>query len=177
MGANLQIARPALLPLLAAAALLLRPAAPLAADPLSEAVSGSPSFAATLNGSNQALSSSALSLKVADNRGGGDGWNLTITSTQFVSGLRTLPPSTLSVSGVTSTCTAPACTNPTNAIAYPLAIPAGLVAPPAVKLFDAAKHTGLGTFAITPTLGMNLPANAYAGNYSATVIFSIVNGP
>lgn len=172
-----RLRRAVLLASLLAVGLVGRPSRSVLADPLSEIASGSPTFAVTLNGANQIRTSGALNLHVVDNRGGGDGWNVTITSTIFSAGLRTLPVSALNVTGVTSTCTAPACTNPTNAIAYPVTVPAGLIAPPAVRLFDAAKHTGLGSFTINPTFSVAVPANAYVGNYTSVVIFSIVNGP
>ena len=79
---------------------------------------------------------------------------------------------------VSSTCAGgTTCTNPTNAITYPLAVPAGSSAPTAVKLFNAAANTGMGSFTVTPTVQVAIPANAYAGTYTSTVTVAVVSGP
>ena len=69
------------------------------------------------------------------------------------------------------------CTSPTNAITYALAVPAGAGPPTAVKLFNAAAATGMGGFAITPTMQVAVPANTLAGSYTSTVTLAIVSGP
>jgi len=171
------LARVLLLPLIATAALLAQPAALLAAGSLTETSSGHPSFSITLNGTNQTKTSTALTLSVGDTRGSGAGWNVTITSTTFTTGSKSLSTAATTVTGVALNCPGGGCTNPTNAVSYPLTVPAGTVAPAAVKLYDAALHTGLGTFTLTPTFSMALPANTYAGSYSSTVTFSVVSGP
>jgi len=63
---------------------------------------------------------------------------------------------------------------PTNTVTYAVAIPQTGVA---VKWFNAASATGIGTFNITPTLRLVLPAKSYAGTYSATQTYSVVTGP
>ena len=67
--------------------------------------------------------------------------------------------------------------NPTNGVAYPLALPAGSGPPTPVKLFNAATATGIGTFTITPTVAVTIPANAYAGAYTSTLTVDLVSGP
>jgi hypothetical protein len=46
-----------------------------------------------------------------------------------------------------------------------------------VKFFNAASGTGLGSFTITPTITISIPANSFAGSYTTTVSVAIVNGP
>jgi hypothetical protein len=132
----------------------------------------------TLDGSDQTVNYT-IPLSATDARGTGAGWNLTITSTTFNDGAgHTLATTASSMSGVTSSCVAGGtCTNPTNAITYPLAVPAGASAPAAVKLFNAAANTGMGRFTVTPTIGVAIPGNSYAGTYTSTVTLAIVSGP
>jgi len=151
--------------------------ATVTAGTLSEIAASSPSFSATLNGTDQTVTSSAMTLTAKDRRGSGLGWNVTITSTTFTAGSDTLATTATSITGVTSACVAGTCTNPTNAIGYPLTVPAGSTAPTAVKLFNAAAATGLGDFTLTPTFSLAIPANTYAGSYSSTMTFSIVSAP
>jgi WxL domain surface cell wall-binding len=132
----------------------------------------------TLDGSDQSVNYT-LPLSITDARGSGAGWNATITSTTFNDGSgHTLATSASDVSGVTSSCVAGgSCTAPTNSIAYPLTVPAGATAPAAVKLFNAAANTGMGRFTVTPTIGVAVPGNAYAGTYTSTVTVAAVSGP
>jgi hypothetical protein len=81
------------------------------------------------------------------------------------------------MTGVTSACSSGTCTNPTNAIGYPVAVPAAGTAPAAVKLFNSAANTGMGIFTITPTIQVVVPQNSYAGTYTSTVTLAIVSGP
>ncbi len=131
----------------------------------------------TLDGTDQTVNYT-LPLSITDARGSGAGWNATITSTTFDDGSHTLSTSASSVSGVTSSCVAGgSCTAPTNSITYPLTVPAGATAPAAVKLFNAAANTGMGRFTVTPTIGVTIPGNAYAGTYTSTVTVAAVSGP
>ena len=82
---------------------------------------------------------------------------------------------TSTVTGVANSCVGGStCTDPTNAISYPLAIPA---AAPAVKYFNGAASTGAGKFTNTPTIAVAVPANTRAGVYSSTLTLSAVSGP
>lgn len=149
---------------------------------LSVATSAAPTFSANLATGDQ-TPTYTLPLTATDTTGTGAGWNLTITSTQFTTGGAT--PHTLAANASTVAAT-PAvacvagttCTNPTNAVTYPpLGVPAGATAPTAVKLFNAAANTGLGSFTVTPTVGVFVPASTFAGSYSSTLTVSIVSGP
>ena len=132
----------------------------------------------TLDGTDQTVSYT-LPLSITDARGNGNGWNATITSSWFNDGSgHNLGASASDISGVSSTCVAGgSCTAPTNAISYPLTVPAGSTAPAAVKLFNAAASTGMGRFTVTPTIGVTVPGNAFAGAYTSTVTVAVVSGP
>ena len=58
-----------------------------------------------------------------------------------------------------------------------LSVPAASSPPTAVKLFNAAANTGMGSFNLTPTIQVAIPANTYAGTYQSTVTVAIVSGP
>ena len=150
------------------------------AGTLSIATSATPSFSVTLDGTDKS-GSYTVPTTVTDATGGGAGWNLTITSTQFTTGggsPHTLATSASSLTGVTSSCAGGStCTNPTNSVTYPVAVPAGSTPPTAVKYFNAALNTGAGQFTNTPTVSVSVPANTYAGSYSSTLTLAAVSGP
>lgn len=150
---------------------------------LSVAGVGSPSFAVTLNGLDQ-TATYTLPVTVVDARGmsSGGGWNLTVTSTQFSDGAgHTFPAAASTITGISpaTTCgTNSTCTLPTNAVnSTNLALPAGATAPTAVKWFNAANATGLGTVNVNAGVSVAVPANVFAATYSSTVTVAIVAGP
>ena len=125
-----------------------------------------------------------LPITVVDATGTGDGWNLTITSTAFTTGgggAHVLANNASTITSVASACVAATstCTAPSNAVTYPLALPAGASAPSAAKFFNADADTGLGKFTITPTISIAIPANTYASQsgYSSTITVAVVSGP
>jgi len=136
------------------------------------------SLSDTLDGSDQTVSYS-MPLTLVDARGSGAGWNLTITSTTFTdASSHTLATAASSLSGVTSACNAGgSCTSATNAITYPLTVPAAGTAPTAVKFFNAAANTGMGRFTLTPSVSVSIPGNSFAGSYTSTVTVAAVTGP
>jgi hypothetical protein len=146
---------------------------------LTLSTTASPSFSASLPAGDQ-TPTYALPLTVLDTRtGSAAGWNLTITSTQFSAGSgHTLATSASSAQSVASVCAGGAsCVSPTNSVTYPLTVPAASTAPSAVKLANAAAGTGTGIFAITPTIGVTVPANSFAGSYTSTLTIALVSGP
>lgn len=151
----------------------------VAAGALSVATSAAPTFSANLATGDQ-TPTYTLPLTATDTTGTGAGWNLTITSTQFTTGggtPHTLAANASTITGVTSACATGTCTNPTNAVTYPVGVPAAATAPTAVKFFNAAANTGLGSFTVTPTVGVFVPSSTFAGSYSSTLTVSIVSGP
>ncbi|MDQ2714442.1 MAG: WxL domain-containing protein [Chloroflexota bacterium] len=147
---------------------------------LSESTVATQAPSATLTGSNQTITYT-MPITLTDLTGTGAGWNLTITSTQFTTTtpIHTLATTASSITGVTSVHSgAGAYTDPTNNITYgPLAVPAAATAPAAVKLFNATANTGMGTFTVTPTVAITIPANTYAGSYTSTVTLAVASGP
>jgi hypothetical protein len=134
--------------------------------------------AVTIDGTDQ-NASYTIPLSITDARGTGSGWNATVTSTTFTDGAsQTLATTASSMTGVTSACVAGgSCTAPTNAISYPLTVPAATTAPTAVKFFNAAANSGMGRFTITPSITVSVPGNVYAGTYSSTVTVAVASGP
>lgn len=178
LGATLVAAAAFAFPASALAA-TAEPTGTVTAGSLSLSTEAAPTFSATLDGANQ-TPTYALPMTVEDLTGSGSGWNTTITSTQFASSgepSRTLSTSASAMTGVTSECAEGTCTNPTNAVTYPLTVPAAAEEPTAVKFFNAAEETGMGKFAVTPTVGVSIPANTYAGTYTSTVTLASISGP
>lgn len=143
---------------------------------LSAATSATPSFTANLD-NGDSTPTYTIPLSVQDTRGSGAGWNLTITSTTFTTGSDNLSTSASSLTGVTSACSTGTCTNPSNGLSYPLGVPAAGTAPTAVKFFNTTANNGMGKFTITPTIGVNVPQNSFAGTYTSTVTVAVVTGP
>jgi hypothetical protein len=148
----------------------------LTGSTLSLSTAAAPTFSANLN-LGDSTPTYTVPLTIQDTRGTGAGWNATITSTQFTTGSATLATNASTLSGVTSTCATGTCTNPANAITYPVAVPAAPTAPTAVKFFNAAANSGMGKFTNTPTIGVFVPQSAIAGTYTSTLTISIVSGP
>lgn len=175
-----------LIALLAASALAALPTAALAANvtatgtltgsTLSLSTSATPSFSANLN-EGDSTPTYTVPLTIQDTRGTGAGWNATITSTTFTTGTVSLATNASSLTGVTNVCASGTCTNPTNSITYPVAVPAATTAPTAVKFFNAAANTGMGKFTTTPTIGVFVPQSSTAGTYTSTLTIAIVSGP
>ena len=151
----------------------------LSGSALSLTTSATPSFSANLDSGDQ-TPTYTVPLTIKDTRGSGAGWNATITSTQFTTGggsPQTLATNASTLTGVTSSCTSGTCTNPTNAITYPVSVPAASSPPTAVKFFNAAANTGMGVFTNTPTIGVFVPQSSFAGTYTSTLTLSVVSGP
>ncbi len=157
---------------------LLAPPAPASAA-FSVATQSSPSFGLTLDGTDQ-TGVSTLVVRVTQTDAGANGktgWNLTIDSTplQSAGGAQLAPDATSLVSGG-YTCAVGPCTNPTNTVPPPVPIPAGSPPPPAVKVFNAAKNTGVGVFDVTGNLQTSVRAHADAGTYTSTMTVALVRG-
>ena len=188
-GTRISISRLSSVLGLAAAALLAFPASGLATaitatgtvsgSTLSVSSSSSPSFSANLDNGDSTPTYN-FDLTTQDTRGTGAGWNETLTSTQFTTGAPnnyTLATGTSTVSSVAESNGSGTNTAPTNAIGYPLAVPAGSTPPTAVKLFNASSGTGMGKFTVTPTVGVFVPQNSFAGTYTSTLTLGLVSGP
>lgn len=168
------------IPALAAAVALLAAAPASAPGAFTITTQANPSFGLALNGSDQTgVSTIILRVTQTDNGANGkSGWNVTMTSTPFqaAGGGRLAASATTLVSGGSSCAVGP-CTDPVSTVGLPVAIPADSPPPAAVKLFNAAKNSGMGVFDLTGNLQTTVPANADAGSYTSTMTVSLVRGP
>lgn len=161
----------------AASSIVTTTATVTGAGSVSLAAATTAAFSDTLDGTDQTVTYQ-LPLTVIDARGTGGGWNMTVTSTQFNTGTHTLATGASSMTSIAAACNAGStCTNPTNAVALPIAVPAAVSAPAAVKFFNSASTTGMGSFTVTPTISVAIPGNAYAGSYASTVTVAVAAGP
>lgn len=140
---------------------------------------------ANLTGGGDKTATYDIDLNISDARGTGDGWSVTLVSTQFVgtagaalneggtahvlattaSRIMSLPSASC-VSG--STCALP---NDDGAgeVAYPYTVPAGGSATPAVA-YRAIADSGMGNMIVTLPVEIALPAGTtYAGTYTSTI--------
>lgn len=132
--------------------------------------------AVRLNGQDQAVAGS-FPIIVNDTRQLRSGWKLMITMTQFrLNGANnhSLPPSVATISYVDAACNQSGCILPQNTISYPLYI---FDQATPLTFFVAESVTGLGSFIVTPHFQLRVPANAYAGHYTAAIQLTIADGP
>lgn len=151
----------------------------LSGSAFSISTAAAPTFSANLD-AGDSTPTFTVPVTTQDTRGTGAGWNETITSTQYTTGGSTpqvLAGNASSLTAVTSANGPGTSTSPTNAVTYPVAVPAAATAPTAVKFFNSAASTGMGRFAITSTIGVAVPQNSFAGSYTSTLTLSIVTGP
>jgi hypothetical protein len=141
----------------------------------------------TLDGTNQTLSTSATSAWTAvDARGTGAPWTVAATSTDLVSTLtsspnRVIPSSRIAFTTgtVTAGAGADAASGITGSTAAPFTNSASAATPTSVTVLDAAgPHRG--SYSVTPSLDIQIPANAapsYTGAgstpYTATLTVTI----
>jgi hypothetical protein len=131
----------------------------------------------TLNGRDQTTTASAA-LSPRDMSGNASGWNIQATSTTFTNAAgKTLPTTATTVTAAKATAASGNCDLPTNAVSYPLTLPAGATAPAAVKVFNAAANTGGGPLTVTLSFQLSVPASAYSGSYTSNWTFTIASGP
>jgi len=122
-------------------------------------------------------SPSSLAVTVDDESGSGSGWNLDATSTTLTSGGFTLPTSATTITSASAVAGSGNCSMPTNAIGYPITLPAAASAPAAVSLYDAAAHTGAGPVNVTFNTNVSVPGSAHAGAFASTWTLTLASGP
>lgn len=129
---------------------------------------------------------------VDDETGTGDGWNVTVSATPFSDGTGDLTGAAFTTNGSvasagsaaapTATCISSCGALPTNSVTYPVAIPTD--GSSQAVIYTAAAGTGSGSFEIggassADPVGwwLTVPANANAGDYTSTIVFSVSSGP
>lgn len=143
---------------------------------------GAPSSPAgvTLSNADQ-TATYTIAITTNDNTGTGNGWNLTLSMTQFTNGSgKTLANNVTTISNpAISACQGGGtCTLPTDSItagSYPLATTADGAT--TTKFFGASANTGMGGVIITPTFTTTIQAKAYTGTYTSTFTISLNTGP
>lgn len=138
-------------------------------------------FTGVLTGVDQVVTASQA-LDIVDARGSGAGWNVTLTSTQFVTAtvpVKALPLNASSDSAASGVCdTAVTCTlADSTLVTYPVVVPAGTIAPTAVKIETAAVDSGLGGQTWTHVMHLALAGNTKVGAYASTWTYSLVSAP
>ena len=130
-----------------------------------------------LNGTDR-TTNKTLALTPDDESGSGAGWSITGTSTALTntSG-RTLSTDAVQVTAATKALLGANCSQPTNSITYPVALPAGPGPPTAAKLYNASAGTGAGPATVTLTFQLTVAANSFRGTFTSTWTFAIVSGP
>jgi hypothetical protein len=169
----------------AAATLLAFPGAAFATDGSADVTPGALTwgvpavveFAGTLNGHVQVLTTDQ-GLDVSDLIGDGQGWRITLTTTQF----KTAAGHELPADAATDMSSTGACDIPDDCFlapdsAIPVAIPAAAVAPAPVVIQSAGVDTGMGGQTFTHVMNLAIPAVARSGTYSSTWTYSIALGP
>lgn len=132
-----------------------------------------------LDGTDKVATGSLGASRVKDASGAGQGWKLQMSGTLFArADGKTLPASALSVTGVAVQKVAGS--DPRSSISYgsnaAVAVPLGPGASP-VSVYNADVGTGMGSFDVTPTLALAIPAETYAGTYSSNVTITLAASP
>jgi hypothetical protein len=161
------------------------PAAALAATTVTLTPPASASFSTTLNGADQ-TGSYSLAIPVSYTSNGNNnfatnGWHITATSTTFKGNAtaKTLSTAASSITAFTDSpgCTLSNCTDPANAVPYPLVIPAGTTAPAAISAYSAAAGSGTGGNTLSMQVSVAIPANTFSDIYKSTLTLAVIEGP
>jgi hypothetical protein len=165
--------------------------ATVAGGALSITTNASSLYAFSLDGSDQSASQ-PLTLYPSDQTGTGDGWDVTVSSTPLETSGGSVASSSWSLSLNGSTTSASATTAlvasdygsgtytlPSgNTAAYPVVVPgiSGGTPTPAT-VYSAQAGSGLGDFQVPLDLWLSVPADASSGTYTATLTWTIAQGP
>ena len=129
--------------------------------------------AVTLDGTPQTVSGSTSAWRV-DATGETGGWNLTVVSTDFTAATRTIAVSNFTIRLLNSDI---------------VVVPGDLTGPTStqttftslsgapLKIASAAVGDGDGVYDLTPGFELTVPAETYAGDYSATLTVDVAVGP
>ncbi len=127
--------------------------------------------AVTLEGTSQSSTGSLGDISIVDNRGLGTGWSATVSVSDFTCCLNThtiavsylnLNPGSLRVISGKADGVKPGEAHVFSGTSD------------SATLMAALPASGMGSYAVNPTITLSIPADAYAGTYTATVTVTII---
>lgn len=128
--------------------------------------------AITLSGADQTSVGIMPQQESIDARGSGAGWNVVFVGTNFVKSgdaTKTIASTGFQVSPTPSVTTVDGNTAPSAS--------SGAMSGSGLTVLSAASDNGMGTYRITPSVSLSVPAETYTGSYAATVASTISTGP
>jgi hypothetical protein len=135
----------------------------------------------TLDGTDKTATSTADNWDIADNRGTGAGYCVTIDSTDFSDGSHTLDISQtdqefkIQILDGDTVCNAGDSTNmPASQVSTQTAITTN---PTTLNILSTPTDEGMGNYTYYPDLEQEVPAYSYAGSYTATITITANSGP
>ena len=115
----------------------------------------------------------ASAWRVDDAVTSGFGWTVTVAAGDLVAGGRRIP-----VSGSTIRLLATAIETVTGTALLSSTVPAfSPLSTDGIRVMEAGPNTGGGAYDFTPDFSLDVPADTYAGDYSATLTVTVVSGP
>jgi hypothetical protein len=127
----------------------------------------------TLNGLDQTATATAA-LSVVDTAD--SGWALTAWAPPPSGSNGSLSSLSVVNQPTTSACVGLGCSQPdTTGISWPVTL--GTTSGSATKIYNADRHTGVGTNVISVGFTVSVPASTRAGAYSTTITLAVSNGP
>lgn len=126
----------------------------------------------TLSGADQTVNATPLAWQAKDARGTGDGWNVTLSSTNFT-GAGTIAVSNFKVRQQQ----AQVVTVSGNAAPASQVLSFQSLSGTPLKLLSATGGAGMGTYDYTPDFQLTVPASTAAGAHTANVTVTINSGP
>ncbi len=125
-----------------------------------------------LTGADQTVNAAAAVWQAKDARGTGDGWNVTVASTNFT-GAGTIDVSSFKMRQPQAAIVTVGGNTAPNSLVTSFQSLGGTP----LKVLQATGGSGMGTYDYTPDFQLTVPASAPAGAYTANVTVSINSGP
>jgi hypothetical protein len=125
-----------------------------------------------LAGADQTVAATAATWQAKDARGTGDGWNVTLSSTNFT-GAGTIDVANFKMKQDTAAITTVAGNTAPSSLVQTFQSLSGTP----LKVLQATGGAGMGTYDYIPNFQLTVPASAAAGSYTANVTVSINSGP